>query len=61
MSAPSARDDVVAALYTDKRLRKLRFLMTDNTLADNATHPASGIKEAIFGSDVKESRATKRE
>jgi hypothetical protein len=30
MSAPSARDDVVAAPYTGKRLRKLRFLMTDN-------------------------------
>lgn len=32
MIAPSAADDVAGASNTGKRLRKLRFLMTDNSL-----------------------------
>ena len=30
MIAPSGADDVAGALYTQPKLRKLRFLMTDN-------------------------------
>jgi len=38
MIAPSA-DDVAAALYAGERLRKLRFLMTDNTLFPSSWFP----------------------
>jgi hypothetical protein len=41
MSAPSARDDVVAAPYTGKRLRKLRFLMTDNNVSGYGAFPTN--------------------
>jgi hypothetical protein len=32
MIAPCGADDVAVSLYTGERLRKLRFLMTDNTI-----------------------------